>query len=768
VTSITDPNGNLTTIKYDAKGNPTEIVDALGNKTSMAYNSQGLLTNITDAGGNKTAFEYDTKGNLIKSTDPLGNATTLTYDATGNVASSRDAEGRATQFAYDAMNRLTRVTDALSGITNYEYAPEGNLLEVRDTKGNITSFEYDNRNRLSASIDPLDHEETFAYDGIGNLVSTTDRNGQTITFEYDAADQLIKKTLPGNLITTYAYDEVSNLVQVDDPDSKLTMAYDAANRLISASTKGSPNQPNVTLAYTYDANGNRRSMTDSLTGTTNYTYDKLNRLTSITNPAKQTVSFAFDALNRRTKTVFPNGVTTTYAYDALSQLTNLAHALGATTISSFGYAYDKVGNRTTLNTTRTGVNVAPRLNYTYDALNRLIQATHPLPSQPNETFNYDAVGNRLRRDGQTTDAAFDSTNRLLQDVQFIYRYDNNGNLIQKTEKATGKITRYTFDVENQLIQIQEFPNATSPASKTVTYRYDGLGHRIEKNADGVVTRYIYDYEDILLEFDNGNALTARYAHGPGIDEPLIMERSGQSFFYHSDGLGSIVELTNSTGSAIQSYVYDSFGRIVQKTGNLTNPYTFTAREFDSETGLYYYRGRYYDASLGRFLQEDPISYKDLLRLHNAFLNFDEELVTLYDLPLLLENYLEESHTSWNFYAYVGNQPTLVGDPNGLWWGAAARAAVAGLAAGGRFLSKYGKQAWQWIRKNVQFDGPNKGFIEHRRGRICQVRYKQDKLKIRLDYEKMKGSGSEPRLHLNIEVGKKNIHIPIDPRRFWDD
>ena len=125
----------------------------------------------------------------------------------------------------------------------------------------------------------------------------------------------------------------------------------------------------------------------------------------------------------------------------------------------------------------------------------------------------------------------------------------------------------------------------------------------------MITRYVYDQEDILFEFDGSNALLARYTHGLGIDEPLIMERAAGSFFYHTDGLGSITDLTDTTGAIAQSYVYDSYGNIVQQFGTLENPYTYTGREFDPESGLYYYRARYYDATAGRFLQEDPIGIR---------------------------------------------------------------------------------------------------------------------------------------------------------------
>ncbi|HLO01014.1 MAG TPA: RHS repeat-associated core domain-containing protein, partial [Pyrinomonadaceae bacterium] len=95
--------------------------------------------------------------------------------------------------------------------------------------------------------------------------------------------------------------------------------------------------------------------------------------------------------------------------------------------------------------------------------------------------------------------------------------------------------------------------------------------------------------------------------GPGIDEPLIMEKNGQSFYYHADGLGSVTDLTNQTGAVIQRYTYSSFGKIEsQLDPNFVQPYTFTSRELDAESGLYHYRARYYEPLAGRMIQTDPI------------------------------------------------------------------------------------------------------------------------------------------------------------------
>jgi len=370
--------------------------------------------------------------------------------------------------------------------------------------------------------------------------------------------------------------------------------------------------------YVYDLNGNRITMIDP-TGLTTYNYDVLNRLTSITNNQGLTTTFTYDALGRRTSMTHDNGVVTNYTYDAASQLLSLVHQLGASTINSFTYAYDKVGNR------KTKADNNGTANYTYDTLNRLINATNPLPSNPLESFTYDEVGNRTDSN-QNGLSNFDGANQLTDDADFTYEYDLNGNQTRKTNKVTGAFTLYEYDAENKLIRV------VREDGSIVNYKYDGFGRRIEKEVDSVVSQYIYDREDILLELDGSNNIVARYTHGPGIDEPLIIEKNGVSSFYHADGLGSITELSNVNGSIVKSYSYSSFGKTESETNpTFFQPYTFTAREFDEETDLYHNRARYYDARTGLFLQEDPIG------------------LAVGDV---------------NLYNYVGNNPINLVDPFG--------------------------------------------------------------------------------------------------------
>ena len=203
-------------------------------------------------------------------------------------------------------------------------------------------------------------------------------------------------------------------------------------------------------------------------------------------------------------------------YDPASQVTAILHQLTATStqINKADYLYNGVGNRTSL-TDRRGPQT-----FGYDSLDRLTSASHPLLATP-QAFAYDPVGNRT-----TGGSVVNAGNQLTADANRSYQYDDNGNVIRKTLLATGNFTVYTYDPENRLTKVEEFAAGVGTPAATSTYRYDGLGRRIEKVANGQTKRYLYDGEDILLEYDGANVLQARYTHGPGIDEPIAVTKGG--------------------------------------------------------------------------------------------------------------------------------------------------------------------------------------------------------------------------------------------------
>ena len=240
---------------------------------------------------------------------------------------------------------------------------------------------------------------------------------------------------------------------------------------------------------------------------------------------------------------------------------------------------------------------------------------------------YDAVGNRT-----TGGSVVNAGNQLTADANFAYQYDDHGNLTRKTLLATGNYTQYTYDAENCLTKVEEFAAGNPTAITTSSYRYDGLGRRIEKVANGQTKRYIYDGEDILLEYDGSNVLQARYTHGPGIDEPIAVTKGASTFFYHQDGLGTVTDLTDASGATVKSYAYDAFGNIASDTNPGFQPFVFAGGLYDQHTGLTRFGARDYDAQVGRWTAKDPIQFRG---------------------------------KSSNLYGYVLNDPIDFQDPSGL-------------------------------------------------------------------------------------------------------
>jgi RHS repeat-associated protein len=205
-----------------------------------------------------------------------------------------------------------------------------------------------------------------------------------------------------------------------------------------------------------------------------------------------------------------------------------------------------------------------------------------------------------------------------------YTYDSNGNTLTKT--VGSNTTTYAWDFENRLTSV------TLPGSGgTVTFKYDPLGRRIEKSSSATTSIFAYDGDNLIEEGNSSGAVVARYAQSQNIDEPLAMLRSSTTSYYNADGLGSVTSLTNYSGATAQAYTYDSFGNMTGSSGSLTNPFQYTGREKDSETGLYYYRARYYDPTVSKFISEDPSGFDGGINFYNYSNNGPTNLIDPYGL-----------------------------------------------------------------------------------------------------------------------------------------
>ena len=142
--------------------------------------------------------------------------------------------------------------------------------------------------------------------------------------------------------------------------------------------------------------------------------------------------------------------------------------------------------------------------------------------------------------------------------------------------------KYYYDCENRLTDVN---NQSDQA--VASYKYDYKGRRISKTVDGTTTKFCYSGYQVIAEYDGNNNLLRKFIYGPGIDEPICMFKYVAPtgiYYYHFNGLGSVVALSNSSGNIVERYSYDVFGE-PNRTSSVGNPYMFTSQRFDTETGL---------------------------------------------------------------------------------------------------------------------------------------------------------------------------------------
>jgi RHS repeat-associated protein len=308
-----------------------------------------------------------------------------------------------------------------------------------------------------------------------------------------------------------------------------------------------------------------------------------------------------------------NGDYITYSYDAAGKLLRLSNYTSAGgTIGEYDYTYDAAGRVVGMNSP------SGAWTYVHDASGQITSVTMPGGTVQ---YTYDAAGNRLSStNGGTAVYLANNLNEYVSAGSAAYTYDADGNLI------SGGGRTYTYDDENRLV-------AESSATDTWTYQYDGLGNRLSATHNGTLTQYLTDlsgFGNVEAEFDSTGHLISHYAYG--LDLAGAFPAAGTPVYYHFDGSGNTTQLTTSSGAVVNSYSYLPFGEKLSATGTATNPFTY-AGEFgvmDEGSGLYFMRNRWYNPSLGRFQQIDPIGI-------------------LGDV---------------NLYRYAGNDPLTFVDPSG--------------------------------------------------------------------------------------------------------
>lgn len=666
-----DANGHGTTTSYDTANRPSLVTDARTNSLAYTYNANGLILTTTevdksDLGSSNRTFvkqyTYDTLDRRIRTVDNAGITNLLTYDSRNNPATTSDGRGNVTRFAYDGLYRLTTTTRYLTAtglgggapagtiITRQSWDHSSRLTGQTDANSNTTAYVYDPLNRMVQTTFADGTSHTFAFDVHHNTVTDTDANGNVVNATYDLLNRILNKTITrgpgiaGPTFEAYQYDGLSRIVRSENDDSVVTRSYSSFSDILTEiqhATGGSAQ----TVTRTYDTEGNVLSLGYPGGRTVYTTYDELDRKLTVSDLSTASATYSYFGPTRVERRDYGNGTRAAFVYDGIRRLTNGLQSVisGGAPIDSRAYAWDAAHNKTAANDL-----LVPALDsrsFSYDSVSRLVQSATTVVG-PTNIYSLDGVGNRLNVTGGTNAGAYslsaatppaDHQMNQYTATPFDARaYDANGNL---TNAAT---TVSVYDYRDLLVSVARY-DGVSAYTNVLSAKYDCFGRRIEKAASGVVTRYYYAGWQEIEEQHSGHSTIATYVWGNGIDELLNMNRSGQTYYFHEDDLGSIGKVTDNAGNVAEQYRYDDYGqpRFFDAIGNdlagsqLGNNTLFTGRRYDPETGLYYYRTRYLDSAAGRFTTRDSIGiWGDMANVGNGF-------------------------------AYVGNGPQTVTDPFGL-------------------------------------------------------------------------------------------------------
>jgi len=501
-------------------------------------------------------------------------------------------------------------------------------------------------------------QETWTYNEADELAEWQPRGGQgqsDLTYDPDRGwTDASSWTYAGNTGGSNIVRDAAGRITAMDTTLPLSVAtiqqtwtYDDEGRLAShtqnSDTLEAIGAGGRTVAYTYDTNGRRETVTYPGGATVEYEYDADGRTTAIKRNGASLATYTYDpvtgGLGMRT---LANGVTTSYGYNLMGRTTSITVSSGAATLWEATYGYDAVGNRTWSKYGTQGD------AYAYDATYQVTGVKYGSATpesgyaavtdhQGSSTWTYDPAGNsdtplaarasfvtlwlsRAGRPNQTVtgtvpgvDSA--STSYTTNDINAYTAVTEDGTPVNIAHSSRADLSAfgdwsYTNDVYGNIIQ-------AANGTQTVRFYFDGANKRVGKeiDTDGPIW-WLHDGIHLVEEYDSVTSQTTEYIYEPGIDRPLAMISGGVTKFFHQDVLGNVVALTNGGGDLVEQYRYDVWGNFeaLDQNGDpiQSDPesiFLFTARQWDPEPDLYYYRARSYSQELGRFMQQDPIRFR---------------------------------------------------------------------------------------------------------------------------------------------------------------
>ncbi|MBL9144940.1 MAG: RHS repeat-associated core domain-containing protein [Verrucomicrobiaceae bacterium] len=634
--TTTFPDGTTETRVTDAAGQLIETKDAKGDSVKYGYDPDGRLITLTDARNNVTRWTYDPRGKLESKVYPDKTLELYEHDAAGQLVSKTRPDGTAAIHTYDLRGRLLTVRwkNNKSEPIDYTYDAAGHLLTAKNDSATIERA-YTPNGKIESETQNISAQLAEPKQPVSSY---------KVSYDYDPDGRLAAITYPEGTQIGYRYSNRGELAQVTERSADGPVRSDNQGQAKSQPQPGTANpEPRTLATYTRRPNGQVAELLHANGVKTVKIYDAAGRLEKISHLSPGgTELFSetsrYDNRDRRTARLKGDGTADLFAYDPAGQVIAAAYQ----------QAFDQSKPLQLL----VNPNAAPKVSSNQDQASSI---------QPQQTFAYDPAGNRKEHqdiDGTKTSYQSNEANQYTQlatpsaSIVVEPDYDKNGNLLKDTKNT------YTWDADIHLLSVETKSDDQKQASKITKFRYDPLHRRVARlESDGTLTHFVHDGWNVIAEYraqppqSSSPILSltliwgedlSRTLQGAGGIGGLLLTRRQQlssapkttdktsasltpkssspllgdakvgppSDWFAYDSNGNVILLTNAGAETTARYSYDAFGKTLSSVGSgaYLNPYRFSTKPIELDSGLAFYGFRYYSPELGRWPSRDPSDF----------------------------------------------------------------------------------------------------------------------------------------------------------------